>query len=99
MSKVRYKHSELPILSKEREEELKTLAKQPDSEIDYSDIPALTDDFWKNATPNPFYKPTKKITTIRLDSDILAWLKSKGERYQTRINAILRDAMLEEIHH
>jgi uncharacterized protein (DUF4415 family) len=34
---------------------------------------------------------------VRLDSDVLRWLKSKGKGYQTRINAILRDAMLKEL--
>lgn len=38
-----------------------------------------------------------KPTTIRLYIDILEWLKSKGKGYQTRINAILREAMLNEI--
>ncbi|MCX7163723.1 MAG: BrnA antitoxin family protein [Rhodocyclales bacterium] len=44
-----------------------------------------------------FYKPTKTSTTLRLDSDIPVWLKSQGRGYQTRINAILREAMLKEI--
>jgi len=46
---------------------------------------------------NPFYRPTKTSTTVRLDSDILAWLKSQGKGYQTRLNAILRQAMLEQL--
>ena len=66
----------------------------PDSKIDFSDIPPLDDAFWKNAVRNPFYKPTKTSTTVRVDSDVLAWLKSQGNGYQTRLNAILREAML-----
>ena len=31
--------------------------------------------------------------TIRIDADVLAWLKSKGKGYQTRINRLLRAAM------
>ena len=69
----------------------------PDGDIDYSDIPPLSDEFWKNAVRNPFYKPTKTLTTVRLDSDVLMWLRSKGKGYQTRINAILREAMLREL--
>lgn len=84
----------LPPLTDEQRVRLDALAKMPDSEIDYSDIPPLGDDFWKNAVRNPFYKPVKKITTVRVDSDVLLWLKSRGKGYQTRINAILRDAML-----
>lgn len=69
----------------------------PDGEIDTSDLPPLTDEFWKNAVRNPFYKPTKTSTTVRVDSDVLVWLKSKGKGYQTRLNVILRQAMLKEI--
>jgi uncharacterized protein (DUF4415 family) len=44
-----------------------------------------------------FYRPTKTSTTMRLDDDVLFWLRSKGKGYQTRVNAILRDAMLHEV--
>ncbi|WP_375693282.1 MULTISPECIES: hypothetical protein [unclassified Bartonella] len=44
----------------------------PDSAIDHSDIPSLNDVFWKNAVRNPFYKPPKTVTTVRVDSDVLA---------------------------
>jgi len=84
----------LPPMTDEQRVRLDALAKTPDSEIDYSDIPSLGDDFWKNAVRNPFYKPIKQVTTVRVDSDVLLWLKSRGKGYQTRINAILRDAML-----
>ena len=88
----------LPPLTAEQKAELKALAERPDSEIDTSDIPPLDDAFWKNAIPNPFYKPTKTSTTVRVDSDVLAWLKSQGNGYQTRLNAILRRAMLDALH-
>lgn len=67
-----------------------------DAEIDYSDIPKLDDEFFKKAVRNPFYRPVKAATTIRLDTDILAWLRAQGKGYQTRINQILRDAMLKD---
>ncbi|OAI10301.1 BrnA antitoxin family protein [Methylomonas methanica] len=101
MSKiVRYEIdlNNLPPLTEERKAELKALAEMPDSEIDYSDIPPLDESFWKNAVHNPFYKPTKTSTTVRVDADVLAWLKSQGKGYQTRINAILREAMLRSLH-
>jgi uncharacterized protein (DUF4415 family) len=41
-----------------------------------------------------FYRPVKKQITARVDADVLAWLKSQGKGYQSRMNAILRDAML-----
>ena len=91
---VRYRRSELPHLTEEQKANLKELANIPDSEIDYSDIPPLTEDFFKNAVRNPFYRPVKKSTTIRIDADVLAWLRSQGKGYQSRINAILRREML-----
>ena len=75
---------------------LKKLAERPNSEIDYSDIPELTEEFWQHAIKGRFYRPLKEQVTVRLDSDILAWLKKKGAGYQTRMNAILRSAMLAE---
>ena len=85
-----------PKLTKQQKAELEALAKMPDAAIDYSDIPPLSDEFWQKAMRNPFYKPTKQSTTVRVDSDVLFWLKSKGKGYQTRINKILREAMLKE---
>ncbi len=42
-----------------------------------------------------FYRPIKQLVSMRIDSDILAWVKAGGERgYQTRINSLLREAML-----
>ena len=62
-----------------------------DSEIDLSDIPEITD--WSKAVVGRIYRPLKKSVTLRLDADVLEWLKSEGTGYQTRINRILRDAM------
>lgn len=84
-------------LTAEQKAELESLKAMPDETIDTSDIPLLTDEFWKNAVRNPFYKPTKTSTTVRIDSDVLAWLKGQGKGYQSRINAILRREMLTSI--
>lgn len=64
---------------------LEKLTKMPDSEIDFSDIPELTEKFWKNAVRNPFYRPIKKQLTLRLDADVIAWLRRKGKGYQIRV--------------
>ena len=87
-----------PPLAEQQQAELKALSEMSNESIDFSDIPLLTDGFWKNAVRNPFYKHTKKSTTVRVDSDVLAWLKSQGKGYQTRINAILREEMLRSLH-
>lgn len=59
-----------------------------DSKIDYSEIPELDEQFWKNAT---LVLPENKTkVTIRLDNDVVAWFKSQGKGYQTKINAVLK---------
>jgi uncharacterized protein (DUF4415 family) len=78
--------------------ELRKLAALPDSEIDYSDIPELTEKFWKNAIRNPWYKPRKEQVTLRIDADVLAWLRHQGKGYQSRLNSLLRNAMVEHLH-
>jgi uncharacterized protein (DUF4415 family) len=47
--------------------------------------------------PCRFYRPNKKQITAKVDADVLAWLKSEGKGYQTRINAILRREMLASV--
>ena len=59
-----------------------------DADIDRSDIPELDESFFERETVA--FPPPKKQLTIRLDEDILEWLKGQGRGYQTRINAILR---------
>jgi len=69
---------------------------RPDSEIDFSDLPPLKEKFWKAAVRNPYYRPVKQQLTVRLDADVVAWLRRHGKGYQTRLNSVLRNAMLEE---
>nr|WP_232037019.1 BrnA antitoxin family protein [Asticcacaulis excentricus] len=86
-----------PPLTDQQRAELKALSERPDSDIDYSDIPPLTDDFFKNAVRGRFYKPVKQQATVRIDADVLDWLKASGRGYQTRLNAILRKEMLADL--
>jgi len=79
-------------LSTEKRKELRKLAARPDREIDLSDIPEIRE-IPSDAVIGRFYRPKKATVTIRLDADVLAWLKATGDGYQTRINAILRTAM------
>ena len=94
---VRYRWEDLPPITDEQLEEMKKLAARPDSEIDTSDIPELTEEQWKNAVRGKFYRPVKRQITARVDADVLDWLKSQGKGYQSRINAILRREMLAEL--
>lgn len=82
-----------PPLTDEQRERLRALAEMPDEDIDFSDIPPLTEEFWKNAVRGKFYRPVKKQVTLRIDADVLEWFKAQqgGARgYQTKINAALR---------
>jgi uncharacterized protein (DUF4415 family) len=86
---------ERPVrLTAAQKAELEALAVLPDDQIDTSDIPPLSETFWRNAVPNPFYRPVKQQVTVRLDADVLAWLRSTGRGYQSRLNDILRQAMV-----
>ena len=58
------------------------------SQIDYSDIPALTD---KQLAE--FKRPPKKLVAVRLDADVFEWLQQYGAGYSTRINHVLRLVM------
>lgn len=93
---VDYTLETLPALTEEQRRDLEKLAALPDDRIDTSDSPELTEAQWADAVRGRFYRPVKKQITARLDADVLAWLKAGGQGYQTRMNAILRRAMLSE---
>jgi uncharacterized protein (DUF4415 family) len=92
---VSYNADALPPRTAADRMRLTALAAQPDSTIDLSDIPELTEEDWKNAVRGKHYRPVKAQITASLDKDVLAWLKADGRGYQTRMNAILRREMLQ----
>jgi uncharacterized protein (DUF4415 family) len=71
--------------------DIATIAAKTDATIDFSDMPEVTD--WSGAEIGRFYRPTKRPVTMRLDDDVIAWLKSYGRGYQTKANLLLRHAM------
>ena len=79
-------------LTKQQKRDVRAIAAKKDRDIDFSDAPPLLD--WSAAVVGKFYRPTKKTVTIRLDSDVIAWLKTDGRGYQTKANWLLRHAML-----
>lgn len=79
--------------------ELAALAAMPESEIDFSDLPPLQAQDWVGAERGKFYRPVKQQLTVRIDADVVAWLKSQGKGYQSRLNEILRSAMLSTSNH
>jgi uncharacterized protein (DUF4415 family) len=79
-------------LSKRQRAMLSRLARRPDSEIDYSDIPPLTDAQLAEMVPFRLRSKTTLIS-FRIQNDVLAWLKRKGPGHLTRINRILANIM------
>jgi uncharacterized protein (DUF4415 family) len=75
-------------LTRIQKAQLDRLKKMPDSEIDYSDIPPLSDEQLAQ-----FRRAPKVLVAARLDRDVYDWLKQYGEGYSTRINNILRAVM------
>ena len=95
MAIVRYKASDIPSMTKAEAERIEAIREE---DIDFSDIPPLSDEFWKNAKRfGDVYRPQKKQITVRLDADVLDWLKSSGKGYQTRLNDILRHEMQKQL--
>jgi uncharacterized protein (DUF4415 family) len=94
---VRVKHRPGSPLTARQKRELAALSALPDEAIDTSDIPELPPGFWKNAVRGRFYRPVKQAVSLRLDADVVAWLKKPGKGYQTRANHILREHMLAEL--
>jgi uncharacterized protein (DUF4415 family) len=90
----------MPI-TKERLKEIKAF-----KTTDFSDCPVLTEEQMKEFKPSHLrpqlrnmanYKPIKKTVNVRLDADVIEWLQNGGRGYQTRMNAILREAMLQSV--
>jgi uncharacterized protein (DUF4415 family) len=78
-------------LTKREWSELAALALRSDDAVDVSEAPEVQD--WSQAVVGRFYRPVKQPVTLRLDADVLAWLRSHGPGYQTRINRLLRSIM------
>jgi uncharacterized protein (DUF4415 family) len=70
-----------------------------DRSLDHDpDAPVLPPEMWRNASIGKYYRPLKTPVSLRIDNDVLAWLKSKGEGHISRINSILRERMDFETH-
>ena len=79
-------------LTKEQRRDIRAIAKKRDADIDFSDAALVLD--WSGAEIGKFCRPVKRPVTMRLDSDVIAWLKADGPGYQTKANWLLRHAML-----
>lgn len=77
--------------TKRQRDEIAAVATKRDADIDLSDMPEVVD--WSGAEVGKFYRPPKRPVTMRLDTDVIDWLKSYGPGYQTKANLLLRHAM------
>jgi uncharacterized protein (DUF4415 family) len=75
-------------LTKAQRVKLAKLKNLPDDQIDYSDIPPLTEDQLSR-----MFQPGRQLIAVRLDREVLEWLRSFGPGYSTRINSIMRAVM------
>ncbi len=78
-------------LTKEQKRDISAIAAKREEDIDLSDMPEVVD--WSRAEMGKFYRPPKRPVTMRLDVDVIEWLKGYGKGYQTRANLLLRHAM------
>lgn len=80
-------------------DEIRAVYGRRDKRLDNADpdAPVLPPEMWENAIIGKYYRPKKTPVTVRLDKDVLAWLKAKGEGHLTRINEILRKEMIVDL--
>jgi uncharacterized protein (DUF4415 family) len=53
-------------------------------------------EYWDNAVIGKYYRPVKTQISLRIDNEVLDWLKSKGDGHLSRINQILRESMIRD---
>ena len=75
----------------------RAIRRKPDRTVGRSDIPELPADAWRHAVRGRFYRPLEEAVSLRLDADVLDWLKKDGAGYQTRVNRMLRERMREDL--
>lgn len=73
---------------KARNTEMESLRRLADADINYSDIPMTDASFWAEA--EVVEPPGKSMISIRVDADVLDWYRRHARRYQTLMNAVLR---------
>ena len=78
----------MTVKKKSIKSDLTRLDKMKDEDIDYSEIPEFDEAFLRSVEMK--VSPGKKPVALRLDADVLEWMKAQGKGYQSRINAILR---------
>ena len=75
-------------------ERTRRLYDERDRSLDNAEVPQLPPAIWAKAEVGKYYRPRKMQISVRIDADILAWLKKSGPGHLSRINEILRQHML-----
>jgi len=91
MSKASTQTNSIKISKRTRE-----LYEQRDKSLDNAEVPQLPPEVWAKGTIGKYYRPMKTLISLRLDNDVLEWLKSQGDGHLTLINTILREKMMRE---
>jgi len=87
------------FISKTSRTDWEYLDRMNDDEIDFSDNPEVGTEMFERGVVRKRLKPvlsSEKIT-IRLEKDVLSWLKSQENSYQQLINNLLRDQMNKQL--
>jgi uncharacterized protein (DUF4415 family) len=79
-----------PVLTEEERRAWEKLKTMSDEEIDFSDIPPQTGTGWRRVS-ELVPAENKQQITLRLDAEVIAFFRATGRRYQSRINAALRE--------
>jgi uncharacterized protein (DUF4415 family) len=84
--------------SKKHETDYEQLDAMRDEDIDFSEIPPITDEmFGRGVVRNNVLTQTKEELTLLIDTDVLQWFQSRGRGWETLINFLLRRYMQEEL--
>lgn len=75
--------------------DMERLKAMTNDEIDFSDIPRTTPEFWARGIVRKGLKPVvrKNQLTLRIDQDVIEFFRTQGQGYQTKINQLLRAYM------
>ncbi len=81
--------------SKQSETDWERLRNMKDEDIDFSDIPRMTPEFFVGGIVRKGLKPVRRKNqlTLRIDQDVIEFFKEEGRGYQTKINQLLRAYM------
>lgn len=82
------KNNEIPNL----DAQLAYLANVKDEDIDFSDIPEITD--WSSSMSKEEFQVLRKTRSVPLDLDVYTWFSNAQPNFQTAINTVLRNYMI-----